>query len=78
MPFKAENVMHQKQRLIRMWLSGDFYITELCKSFGISTRTGHNIINQYNDFRIDFFNPKFKSPNSTPHKTPAVVEEKRI
>jgi len=78
MAWQTESVMEQKIRFIKMWLTNDFYVTELCKSFGISTRTGYNIINQYKEFGINSFDPKSKSPKSSPHKTPTKVEEKIV
>jgi len=78
MGWQTESVMQQKERFIRMWLSNDFTVVGLCKSFGISTRTGYNLINAYNRLGDECFESKSKKPKSSPHKTPIIIEDKIV
>lgn len=78
MSWKNESVMQQKQRFISMWISNHFTVTELCKSFGISTRTGYNLINDYKSKGDDCFIPKSTKPFSSPNKTPKNIEDKIV
>ncbi len=78
MSWQKESVMDQKERFIRMWLSKDFTVTGLCKSFGISTRTGYNLINAYKLDRNNCFESKTRKPKSSPNKTPKKIEDKIV
>lgn len=78
MSWQTESVMQQKERFIRMWLSGDFTMTGLCKSFSISRTTGHKLVREYGMLGDDCFLPKSRSPLNTPHKTPLHIELKII
>ena len=78
MSWQTESVMQQKERFIRMWLSNDFTVVGLCKSFGISTRTGYNLINAYNELGDECFESKSKRPKNSPHKTPFIIEDKIV
>jgi len=78
MSWQIESVMEQKERFIRMWLSKDFTVSGLCKSFGISRRTEYNLINSYHEYGEKCFSQGSKSPHSTPHKTPVKIENRII
>jgi len=78
MSWQNESVMQQKERFIRMWLSNDFTVTGLCKSFNISTRTGYNLINNYKKLGDDCFAAKSTKPYYSPNRTPKVVEDRIV
>lgn len=78
MSWQTESVMEQKERFIRMWLSQDFTISGLCRSFGISRTTAYNLINNYKLNGRDCLEPQSRKPRSCPHKTPRIIEEKVI
>ena len=61
-----------------MWLSNDFTVTGLCKSFNISTRTGYNLINNYKKLGDDCFAAKSTKPYYSPNRTPKVVEDRIV
>ena len=78
MSWQTESVMEQKERFIRMWLSKKFTVTGLCKSFGISTRTGYNLINVYKRDGNTCFESKARKPKTSPNKTPKKIEDKIV
>ena len=47
MGWQTESVMEQKQRFIQMWLTNEYTMSGLCKSFGISRTTGYKMIQRY-------------------------------
>jgi len=78
MSWQTESVMLQKERFIRMWLSKDFTVAGLCKSFRISRTTGYNLINAYKAQGESCFEERSTRPISSPNKTPEIIEEKIV
>jgi transposase InsO family protein len=78
MSWQTESIMDQKERFIRMWLSNDFTIIGLCKSFGISRTTGYNLIEAYNQIGDSCFESKSTRPHKSPNRTPRIIEEKIV
>jgi len=78
MSWETESVMKQKERFIRMWLSKDFTVTALSKSFGISRTTAYNLINAYELYGDSCFAMKSKKPNRSPNRTALAIEEKIV
>ena len=75
MSWQETSVMEEKMKFIRAWQSGEFTITALCDTFGISRTTGHKLINRFKKEGEACFNLQSKTPRRVPHKTPKVVEE---
>ena len=50
MPWKTELPMEQRQRFISLIESGHFTISEICKQFKVSRKTGHKWIGRYREF----------------------------
>ena len=74
MGWQTKSVMEQKQRFIQMWLTNDYTMSGLCKSFGISRTTGYKLINRYHAEDEYVFINRSKAPLNIPHKTPFSVE----
>lgn len=47
MPWKETCAMDEKVQLIGDWLRGDYYITELAESYGVSRKTVYKWIARY-------------------------------
>lgn len=47
MPWRETRVMDQRVRMIGDWLSGDYYISELSRSYGVSRKTLYKWIERY-------------------------------
>lgn len=47
MPWKETTSMNEKERFVMLAQTGRFTITDLCKDFGISRKTGHKYLHRY-------------------------------
>lgn len=76
MPWKDTTTMEQKVEFICEWLSGNYKITELCKSFGISRPSAYLLISKYEKYGIEGLLEKSKAPRNHPNKTKEEIELK--
>ena len=74
MGWQETSVMEEKIRFIRAWESGEYDVKSLCSAFGISRRSGYNLINRYKEEGALCFLPGSKRPHSSPHQTSAQME----
>ena len=47
MPWKETHVMDERLKFIAQYLDAKWRMTELCRAFGISRRTGYKIVRRY-------------------------------
>jgi len=78
MSWNLKSVMQQKMLFIKMWESGDYYLSTLCDHFGISRPTGYKLLNDFNEFGEECFSTLSRAPHLIPHKTPKKVESQII
>jgi len=69
MSWQTISVMEQKMLFIKVWESGDYYMSSLCNHFGISRTTGHKLVNQYKQKGESCLMNSSRAPISAPHKT---------
>lgn len=74
MPWNEVTVMDQKKRFIEEYLKKDRSITELCKQFTISRKTGYQLINQYHAEGVSAFKTRSKRPKHSPNRTSSHIE----
>jgi len=74
MSWNKKSVMEQKMLFIKMWESGDYYMSSLCAHFGISRTTGHRLVKQYKQKGESCLGEESRAPHSIPHKTSPKVE----
>lgn len=70
--------MEQKTEFICEWLSGNYTITELCRSFEISRPTAYRLIRRYETMGIEGLVERSKAPKNHPNKTKANIEDSII
>lgn len=75
MPWKSETPMDQKLKFITGCLSNDFNMTELCKSHGISRKTGYKTLSRYEAEGIDGLKERSRAHHSHPHATDEAVKQ---
>jgi transposase-like protein len=51
MPWKASSVMEERLRFVARLLDGEA-MTDVCREFGVSRKTGYKIFDRYNAFLI--------------------------
>ena len=78
MSWNLKSVMEQKMLFIKMWESGDYYLSSLCDHFGISRPTGYKLLNEFNEYGEECFNTLSRAPHLIPHKTSKKVETEII
>lgn len=74
MPWKETTTMEQKVEFISEWLTGNYSITELCRSFNISHPTAYKMIKRFENGGIEGLIKKSSGHQNHPLKTKDVVE----
>ena len=75
MPWKETSVQNQRTQFIGLYMTGDYAISDLCQSFGISRKTGHKLINDFDENGLAALEDKSRAPHSHPNATPLEIEE---
>ena len=75
--------MEQKQRFVSLAGSGHFTVTELCREFGVSRKTGHKWLGRHAQGGMKALEERSRAPLSVTCRTPVEVErlivaEKRL
>lgn len=73
MPFKEETMFSQKQKFLALYETSKFTMTELCRDFGISRRTGYNILEIFKEHGEEGLKGLSKSHKTHPLTTPEEV-----
>lgn len=74
MPWKETCVMDEKLQFISYYLQDEWSVSELCREFGISRKTGYKYIHRYEEIGLD----GLKEHSKAPYKHPNAVSEKGI
>ena len=75
MAWKVKTKMEQKVEFIYEWLTQQYSITELCRSFEISRPTAYKLISRYERMGISGLVELKKAPINHPNRTKEKVEE---
>ena len=63
MPWKASSVMEERLRFVARLLDGET-MTEVCRDFGISRKTGRKIFVRYKEHGLEALNDRSRRPVS--------------
>lgn len=74
MPWKECNVMDERMRFIAKVIEGH-NMTDVCRQFGISRKTGYKIWNRYKDSGSEALNDRSRKPVHYAHQLPFQVEQ---
>lgn len=75
MPWKATEPMTEKERFVTLAQTGRFTISNLCKDFGISRKTGHKYLSRYEAEGRDGLKERSRRPKHSPNTTVESVEK---
>ena len=75
MPWKEKTRMDQRVRFMGSLSSGRYTMSELCRAFGISRKTGYKWARRYQAEGLDGLKDRSRAPRHCPHRTPARCEE---
>jgi len=76
MPWKASSVMEERLRFVARLLDGE-PMTQMCREFGISRKTGYKIFERYKEHGLEALNDRSRRPvryaNQLPHQVESLI-----
>jgi len=75
MPFEDVSAMSQRLDFVCLALGPQANIRELCRRFGISSRTGYKWIHRYQQDGIQALQEQSRRPKNSPRETPQQMQE---
>ena len=75
MPWDERTRMDQRVRFIGALSSCAYTMTELCRAFGISRKTGYKWAERYGQEGVDGLKDRSRAPKSCPHRTESRCEQ---
>ncbi len=73
MPWRACSVTEERLRFVARLLEGEA-MSEVCRAFGISRKTGYKIFNRYQDEGLDALADRSRRPVRYANQLPGQVE----
>lgn len=74
MPWKESSVMDERLRFV-VWVLDGETMTEVCREFGISRKTGYKIYNRYKDMGLEALTDRSRWPVRFSNQLPVQVEQ---
>jgi putative transposase len=75
MPWEERGVLEQRVEFALEYESGEWTMTELCRHYGISRKTGYKIVGRWEGNGIAGLEDVSRAPNRHPNQTPRRIEE---
>src|SRR5215813_5012485 len=73
MPWKESSVMEERLRFVARLLDGEA-MTQVCRDFGISRKTGYKIFDRYNEHGLEALSDRSRRPVRYANQLPAQIE----
>jgi len=73
MPWRASSVMEERLRFVARLLEGEA-MTEVCREFGISRKTGYKIFDRYKEHGLEALSDRSRRPVRYAHQLPSQLE----
>jgi transposase InsO family protein len=73
MPWKASSVMEERLRFVARLLDGEA-MTDVCREFGISRKTGYKIFDRYKEHGLDALSDRSRRPVRYANQLPPPIE----
>ncbi len=73
MPWKASSVMEERLRFVACLLDGEA-MTDVCREFGISRKTGYKIFDRYKENRLAALSDRSRRPVRYANQLPPAIE----
>src|ERR1700724_593718 len=73
MPWKASSVMEERLRFVARLLDGEA-MTEVCREFGISRKTGYKIFDRYKECGLEALTDRSRRPVRYANQLPSQIE----
>jgi len=78
MPWKETDVLSLRVEFVVRARSGEESISDLCREFGVSRKTGHKWLSRYEEGRYSALSDRSRRPKRQPNKTPKVIEDRVV
>lgn len=75
MPWKETDVLKERTRFVVASWDESWTMTELCRAFGISRKTGYKLLKRYAEDGFEGLMDRPRTPRTRPNETPARVVE---
>ena len=73
MPWKASSVMEERLRFVARLLDGEA-MTDVCREFGISRKTGYKIFDRYKNCGVEGLTDRSRRPYRQANRLPFQIE----
>src|SRR5437660_9265237 len=73
MPWKASSVMEERLRFVARLLDGEA-MTDVCRDFGVSRKTGHKIFGRYKEHGLEALTDRSRRPVRYANQLAVLVE----
>src|SRR6478609_2006461 len=73
MPWRASSVMEERLRFVARLLEGEG-MTDVCREFGVSRKTGYKIFDRYREHGLEALNDRSRRPVRYANQLPAQIE----
>src|ERR1700743_623612 len=73
MPWRASSVMEERLRFVARLLDGEA-MTDVCREFGISRKTGYKIFDRYREYGLEALSDRSRRPVRYANQLPQQVE----
>src|ERR1700743_2314298 len=73
MPWEVSGVMEERARFAVEYESGDWTMSELCRHFGISRKTGYKILERWEQEGAAGLGDRSRAPHHHPNRTPVRI-----
>src|SRR4051812_48511062 len=74
MPWKQVTIMSEKLHFVEICSRPNANISELCRQFGISRKTGYKLLKRFAEAGLVGLEDHSRRPLKSPHRTPAEME----
>lgn len=78
MPWKESSALSEQKLFIESWKAGEETVSELCRQFGISRKTGYKRINRYINHGYQGLGDLSSAPHTHPNKTSPQIARRLI
>tara|TARA_Y100001933_G_C18927315_1_gene533737 strand:+ start:79 stop:1257 length:1179 start_codon:yes stop_codon:yes gene_type:complete len=68
MPWKESNVLHERIKFVNEAIEGQWSVTDLCRKYGISRKTGYKFLERFRDHGLDGLMDRSRAPESQPNR----------
>lgn len=66
MPWQERNALDQRKEFIKEWLKRERSLSELCRAYGISRKTGYKVLERFQEHGLSGLEERSRAPHHSP------------